>query len=104
MSGDLFRTPQEQGLAARLGCVKRELGYRRRVYPRLVRDNRMTQADADQEIALMTGVLADLEALARAVEVISAARAVRDQNGAMLDPALAVDLDRALGAYDRFTR
>lgn len=40
-------------------CIERELKMRRRVYPRWVSDNRMTQAKADEEIAVMEAILAD---------------------------------------------
>ena len=34
-------------------CARREADYRRYVYPRRVADDRMTQAQADREIAMM---------------------------------------------------
>lgn len=40
-------------------CIERELKMRRRVYPRWVADNRMTQAKADEEIAVMEAILRD---------------------------------------------
>lgn len=33
-------------------AVERELGYRRRVFPRRVEDGKMKQADADRQIAM----------------------------------------------------
>lgn len=45
-------------------CVRRELGYRRRVYPRRIAAGKMTQALADREIARMEAVLATLERVA----------------------------------------
>lgn len=44
-------------LAMQIRCVTREIAMRRRVYPRWVADKRMTQADADHEIATMEAVL-----------------------------------------------
>ena len=46
--------------AEKLEAVERELSLRRKVYPRRVADNRMTQAFADEQIALMEAVAADL--------------------------------------------
>lgn len=40
-------------------CIERELKMRRRVYPRWVQDGRMSQAKADEEIAVMEAILAD---------------------------------------------
>lgn len=42
-------------------CIKRELHMRGRVYPHRVAEGRMTQADADREIAVMQAILADYE-------------------------------------------
>ena len=42
--------------------VKREVGYRERVYPRLVAEGRMKQDTADYQLDLMRAVLANLEA------------------------------------------
>jgi hypothetical protein len=40
-------------------CAERELKMRERVYPRWIADRRMTQAKADEEIALMRAIMAD---------------------------------------------
>lgn len=40
-------------------CIERELKMRRRVYPRWVEAGRMTQAKADEEVAVMEAILAD---------------------------------------------
>ena len=40
-------------------CIKRELHMRGRVYPHRVSEGRMTQAESDQEIAVMQAILAD---------------------------------------------
>jgi hypothetical protein len=50
---ELFPIP----LAEQIKCVERELGFRRRVYPRRVAALNMTQAKADEEIGRMTAVL-----------------------------------------------
>jgi hypothetical protein len=42
-------------------CVKRELAYRRNVYPRRIFAGRMTEQKADQQLRLMEAVLANLE-------------------------------------------
>jgi hypothetical protein len=44
----------------------REAGYRRRVYPRLVANGRMTQEKADREIAIMDAIASDYATLADA--------------------------------------
>jgi hypothetical protein len=44
-----------------VACVERELRQRHRVYPRLVTNGRMRQADADREIATMNAVLDHLQ-------------------------------------------
>ena len=40
-------------------CIRRELGYRKRVYPRWVEVGKMTKAQADREVAVMEAILAD---------------------------------------------
>jgi hypothetical protein len=37
-------------------CANHELAQRRRVYPRLVAAGKMTKADADREIAMMSEI------------------------------------------------
>jgi hypothetical protein len=51
-------------LADQIKCAKREIAMRERVYPRWV-GTKMTQANADLEIARMKAVLATLEHLER---------------------------------------
>ena len=46
-----------------LRCVDRELVMRRTVYPRLVREGKKDQADADREIKVMAAVYETLEEL-----------------------------------------
>ncbi len=53
----------QPSLAQQIGCVKREIAMRRRVYPRWVADGRLIQSKADAEIAAMEAVLATLQAL-----------------------------------------
>lgn len=50
-------------------CVRREIAMRERVYPRWVKDGRMTQQKADSELRLMKQVLATLETVARQNEL-----------------------------------
>lgn len=45
----------------KLAAVKRELTYRRRVYSRRVGEGKMTQALADEQIAVMEAIVADYE-------------------------------------------
>lgn len=40
-------------------AIEREIKMRRRVYPRWVEAGRMSQAKADEEIAIMEAILAD---------------------------------------------
>lgn len=42
-------------------CARRELAMRRRVYPGLVAKGRMTQAEADAEIAMMAQIETEFE-------------------------------------------
>lgn len=42
-------------------CVKRAIGQREHVYPRLVSAGKMKQADAEREILAMSSVLATLQ-------------------------------------------
>ena len=51
-------------LAEQIACVTREIGMRRRVYPRWIQAGRMKQDEADREIARMEAVLATLQGLA----------------------------------------
>ena len=39
-----------------IACVRRELALRKRVYPRWVRSDRMSQQQADHEIACMQAI------------------------------------------------
>lgn len=48
-------------IADMIACIRRELAMRERVYPRQVEANRMKQAEADQELRRMRGVLALLQ-------------------------------------------
>ena len=48
-------------LPRQIECVDRELMFRRRCYPRWVKDGKMTQAKADTEIACMDAVRKTLE-------------------------------------------
>ena len=43
-------------LGEQIACIERELNYRRRVYPRQVASRRMSQEQADKEIARMSAV------------------------------------------------
>lgn len=40
-------------------AIERELGFRRRVYPKSVADGKMKQAEADHQIAVMEAILKD---------------------------------------------
>lgn len=61
--------PADVSLEDQLACVDRELAMRRKVYPRWVKNGKLTQAAADLEILKMRGVRRALlrgEALERA--------------------------------------
>lgn len=47
-----------------LSCVKRELGWRRYVYPNRVAEGRLDQAKADREISMMEEIATHYEELA----------------------------------------
>ena len=50
--------------ADQVECVERELGYRRRVYPRRVEAGQMTAAQSTRELARMEAVLETVKAAA----------------------------------------
>lgn len=54
---------QAAALDAEIGCIERELGFRRRCYPRWIESGKMTKALADREIDLMERVPARLRGL-----------------------------------------
>ena len=54
---ELFPIP----IAEQIKCVEREIELRRRVYPRRIADRRMSQAQADKQIAAMSAVLDSLK-------------------------------------------
>lgn len=43
----------------KLKAVERELGYRRRVYPRLIENGRMNQREANEQIAVFEAIAHD---------------------------------------------
>lgn len=102
--GDLFTDPRLGDLDDQIACVKREIGFRKRVYPRQILQGRLKRDAADREIATMQAVLATLATLPHVDAVVRAARAIRDQNGHLLDHALAADLDQALAEVERVRR
>jgi hypothetical protein len=48
----------------KLACVVRELGYRQRVYARLVEKGKMSEPQRQQELRLMSAIVDDYRALA----------------------------------------
>lgn len=54
----------------KLECVRREIGYRERVFSRRVIDGRMTQQKADREIALMKSIAGDYERMAHSERLL----------------------------------
>lgn len=57
-------------LADQVACLERELGLRRRVYPRLVQQGRLTQDAADRELARMAAALDTVRAAALAEAIL----------------------------------
>ena len=45
----------------KITCVERELGFRQRMYPRWIPQQKITQAVADREIQVMTAILEGLK-------------------------------------------
>jgi hypothetical protein len=43
----------------KLACVVRELGYRQHVYPRLIASKKLSQSQADRQIAVMEAIVED---------------------------------------------
>lgn len=50
-------------LTEQIKCVRRELDYRRRLYPKWVADGKMTQNEANYEIEAMEYVLNTIQAV-----------------------------------------
>ena len=55
--------PSEVNRQAQVACARRELGKRRFVYPRLIGNGKLTQAEAEREIACMEAILITLTKL-----------------------------------------
>lgn len=53
-------------------CARRELAMRHKVYPRLVANKRMTQEEADEELAEMQAIVDTLTALCRSQQAQAA--------------------------------
>jgi hypothetical protein len=47
----------------KLKCAQRELEMRKRVYPRWVAENKMTQSFCDREMRVMAAIIEDYEKL-----------------------------------------
>lgn len=45
----------------KIACLDREIGMRKRVYPRFVITNKMTETSAKEEIAVLEAIKADYE-------------------------------------------
>jgi len=43
----------------KLAAIEREIAYRRRVYPRLITEGKLSQFQADRQIAIMVEISAD---------------------------------------------
>ena len=56
---DLFAPGDKITFRDKEACARRELDMRRRVYPRRVADQKMTQDQADREIEIMEAIVDD---------------------------------------------
>jgi hypothetical protein len=54
----------------KLKCVERELGFRQRVYDRLIERGKMSKRQADREIELMIAIVDDYQAMAEAERLL----------------------------------
>lgn len=54
----------------KLKCAERELGFRQRVYDRLIEKGKMTKRQADREIELMVAIVNDYQAMAEAERLL----------------------------------
>ena len=52
-------------LTEKVNCLERELLMRRRVYPRLIQQSKLTQSEADFEISIMQAILNDYKQQAK---------------------------------------
>lgn len=59
-------------IETQVACVKREIAMRLKVYPRLVKSGKMTQAEVDQELAEMGAVLKTLEPMREQADMFRA--------------------------------
>lgn len=66
-------------IAEQLDAAERELAMRRRVYPKWVQDQKMTQAKADHETECMASIVKTLETLKMLREVSEQMR--KETNG-----------------------
>lgn len=57
-----FEVKATVSTAEKRKAIERELGFRRRVYPKSVADGKMKQAEADHQIAVMEAILKDYAA------------------------------------------
>ena len=61
--------PEPPDLAAQIREVKRELEQRRRVYPRMTQEGRLTKTRSERQMRDMEAVLATLEVLTHAAAI-----------------------------------
>lgn len=54
----------------KLRCIERELGFRRKVYPARVFDNKMTQRQADYQLRIMEAIRDDYLAKTKAESLL----------------------------------
>jgi hypothetical protein len=63
--------PSEFNLTAQVACARRELGYRRYVFPKAVAARKMTPAEAEKEEACMEAILVTLTKLKMAEDILN---------------------------------
>lgn len=86
-------------LADQIEEAERELRYRYGVYAKRVQDGRMTQAQADRQIALMRNIRDTLETLSRHyISVLRLAREMAERQQIELHPGVAAVLGAFPGA------
>ena len=56
----------------KLAAIERELAYRRRVYPRLVAEKKLSQFQADRQIAIFVEIVADYVAKSKGEDLFGA--------------------------------
>lgn len=72
MAADMFKGPSAEDVSFLdlLACVDRELGLRAKVYPRWVKDGKLSEKTAEREMLLMRGVRSRVIRAQAIIEVV----------------------------------